>query len=170
MWEEIGFRFSAEFDEIVLSLMSDELRETCERFIKSKPENPQERAFRPLFCGLDSLMITLCLEGSEEICRSKKFRTLTDFVRFLEDTLSSNRRLFFKSLNRDENGNLGNFPHLPLPGEPALRVIFDIFAHPRSIPPEIWAETPVRFHLYFRPELQEYFSSDSGLSSPENYS
>ena len=126
MWEEIGFRFTSEFDEIVMGLMSEELRQVCEKYIKSRPENPGEVVFRPLFCGLDSLMITFCLEGSEEICNSKKFRTITDFVGFLDNLLKTNKKLFFKSLNRDEEGNPGFFPHLPLPGEPALRVIFDI--------------------------------------------
>ena len=168
MWEEIGFRFTPEFDEIILGLMSGELREVCEKYIKSRPENPADVGFKPLFCGLDSLMITFCLEGSDEICRSKKFSTVTNFINFLENIFKNNKKLFFKSLNRDENGNLGNFPHLPLPGEPALRVIFDIFGPPRAIPPEVWADTPVRFYVYFRPELQEYFTSDSGFSSPES--
>ena len=166
MWTETGFRFTPAFDEVLLGLMQAELRETCEKYIVSRPEQPEQQKASPVFGGLDSLMLTFFLEGPGQGLQSKKFTTLKAWVDFIEHIFSSDRELFFKALNRDVEGNLARFEHKAMPGEPALRIIFDIYGPPRSIPPEVWAETPVRFYLYFRPELQEFFSSDSGFTSP----
>ena len=165
MWAETGFRFTPAFDGILLGLMTEELRVTCENYIISKPENRDNRGGAPVFGGFDSLMLTFFLEGPGQGLRSKKFNTLKSWIRFIENIFENDRALFFKALNRDVEGNLAHFEHKPLPGEPALRVIFEIFAHPSSVPPGIWADTPVRFYVYFRPELQEFLSSDSGLDS-----
>ena len=166
MWCETGFRFTPSFDEILLGLMSAELQAVCATYIQSKPENPDNRNLAPIFGALDSLMLTYFLEGPGQGLQGKKFATLRSFVQFVGNIFETDKELFFKALNRDTEGNLAHFEHRPLPGEPALRVIFDIYGPPRMVPPRVWVDTPIRFYVYFRPELQEFFSSDSGFDSP----
>ena len=166
MWAETGFRFTPAFDDVLLGLMPADLQHVCVKYIQSKPEYPDNPNLAPVFGGLDSLMLTYFLEGPGTGLKGKKFSTLKAWIGFVNNIFETDKELFFKALNRDVEGNVARFEHKPLPGEPALRTIFDIYGPPRSIPPEVWSDTPIRFYVYFRPELQEFFSSDSGVDSP----
>ena len=163
MWDETNFTYTTEFDEILLELFSQDVRDFFLRFIKQNPENPDDTRVYLSYRALESILMVHMTEGPLGITRELRFEKMSDFSDFLTQDLSSNKSLWFKAINRDENGVRAFAPRQPLEGEPVLRTIFDLYISPHEMNIQAWRDTGIRFHLHFRPFLQEFYSEDSGV-------
>ena len=165
MWTFTHFLYTPDFNRVALQFMPEQLARFYQDFVVQDPENPGNGAFRPIYRAIESLVICLLTRDHHRIQPRWHPGTFGDLFNFLDHIRISDPRLFFMAVNREPNGDRAFFPPVPLPGEPMLRSLLHLVDDEADMTQEHWASTPIRFKLFFRPLLQEFFSEDSGIDS-----
>ena len=163
MWNGTGFIYDRQFNQILLDLMPPNLRSFYQEYVIQDPDNPDIDSEHPIFRAIDSYVISLMTKNHRDIVKKLRFSTFSEFLATMSSMLDQDPEFVFMTINRDGQGRRKIFPHAPLPGAPALRILWDLEDPVNAMSAADWGLTPVRFLLDFRPFIQEYYSNDSGI-------